>query len=277
MKRSYSCFACGVMFILLTAVKMVSPAIASDLKTVVIPVLDHNDDFCALAEQIENIFAQNQSTEGELKLLESPLDRIQAILDTASENPMSDLPIITRTPKPESEPEPEVSATDPALQFGYQARETFLYSQAEITDSSPPENVSYDIIPLPFSESSPVNGYSSSGFGYRMHPILNELRFHYGTDFAADEGTEICAFADGVVLAVGEDDGYGSYVMLDHGDGFETLYGHCSALLVSEGDYVMKGTCIALVGSTGQATGPHLHFELLHDGVYLNPEFYLYA
>ena len=65
--------------------------------------------------------------------------------------------------------------------------------------------------------------------------------------------------------------------MLDHGDGFATLYGHCSELLVSEGDKVSEGTCIAQVGSTGQSTGPHLHFELMHNGVYLNPEFYLYA
>ena len=118
---------------------------------------------------------------------------------------------------------------------------------------------------------------TSSGFGYRLHPIQNEVLFHYGTDFAADAGTEIHSFADGVVLASGTDSGYGNYVKVDHGGGFVTLYGHCSERLVSEGERVQRGQTIALVGSTGRSTGPHLHFELIHDGVYLNPEFYLYA
>ena len=96
-------------------------------------------------------------------------------------------------------------------------------------------------------------------------------------NFAANTGTDICAFASGTVIAAGKDAGYGNYLKLDHGSGYVTLYGHCSELLVSEGDPVQAGQVIARVGATGQATGPHLHFELMHDGVYLNPEFYLAA
>ena len=108
-----------------------------------------------------------------------------------------------------------------------------------------------------------------------MHPIQGVVKFHYGTDFAASAGTDVLAFADGTVLAAGQDAGYGNYVKIDHGNGYVTLYGHCSELLVSAGQTVQRGERIALVGATGQATGPHLHFELMHDGVYLNPEFYL--
>ena len=79
------------------------------------------------------------------------------------------------------------------------------------------------------------------------------------------------------VLEAGTDDGYGNYVKLDHGNGFVTLYGHCNELLVAAGEEISRGQVIALVGSTGQSTGPHLHFELIHNGIYLNPEFYLYS
>ena len=130
---------------------------------------------------------------------------------------------------------------------------------------------------LPFAHASPVAGYTSSGFGYRLHPLENKVKFHYGTDFAANSGTAVCAFADGTVLAAGQDDGYGNYVKIRHADGYTTLYGHCSKLLVRAGETVTMGQEIALVGATGKATGPHLHFELMHDGYYYNPEFYLAA
>ena len=175
-------------------------------------------------------------------------------------------------PSAEVEAELERSA---AMDAAYAAREAFLESQAAFSDHALPANVSYDIPELPFVAVTPVAGYTSSGFGYRLHPIENTVKFHYGTDFAAGSGTDIRAFADGTVLAAGQDAGYGNYVKVDHGDGFVSLYGHCSTLLVSQGDAVTAGQVIARVGATGHATGPHLHFELIHKGVYLNPEFYL--
>lgn len=120
-------------------------------------------------------------------------------------------------------------------------------------------------------------GLHSSGFGYRLHRLENKVKFHYGTDFAANSGTTVCAFADGTVLAAGQSEGYGNYVKLGHAGGYATLYGHCSKLLVRAGETVTLGQPIALVGATGKATGPHLHFELMHDGYYYNPEFYLAA
>ena len=273
MKRSCQSLICALLFILLTAVKMVSPAAASNLKAAVIPVLDRNDDYSELVNRMERSLTPKRDAAGTLQLPESPLEQIRSVLEKSREDPMADLPKASGLPEPASEEAEE----NPALEYGYEVRETFLRTQAEITDAAPPDNVSYEIIPLPFSETAPVNGILSSGFGYRIHPIQEDLRFHYGTDFAAQERTEIFSFADGVVLAAGEEEGYGNYVKINHGDGFETLYSHCSAILVSEGARVSKGDCIALVGSSGQATGPHLHFELMHNGVYLNPEFYLYA
>ena len=79
---------------------------------------------------------------------------------------------------------------------------------------------------LPFEYTSPVAGVTSSGFGYRMHPIKNEVKYHYGTDLAADTGTPITAFADGMIVAQGDSDSFGKYVMIDHPDGYRTLYVH---------------------------------------------------
>lgn len=171
-------------------------------------------------------------------------------------------------------PEPTQS---PQLQAALAAREAFLNEQAVYSGYAVPTNVSYAVSELPFAHTSPVAGYTSSGFGYRLHPLENKVKFHYGTDFAANSGTAVCAFADGTVLAAGQDDGYGNYVKIRHADGYTTLYGHCSKLLVRAGETVTAGQEIALVGATGKATGPHLHFELMHDGYYCNPEFYLAA
>lgn len=269
MQKSIRAAVCTAVFLCLTAVKMVAPAAASDWKAAMLPYLDRDDDYSQLLRMVERSWKSGDLPAGELEWPESPLERIQSVLELAAVDPMAALPKVTPSPQP--------SETDEALTFGYAAREAFLAQQAELTDQEAPENVCFDVVSLPFSANSPVAGYTSSGFGYRIHPIQNTLRFHYGTDFAADYGTEIHAFADGTVLEAGESDGYGNYVTIDHGDGYVTLYGHCSELLVSSGQWVRRGETIALVGQSGQATGPHLHFELMHDGVYLNPEFYFYA
>lgn len=112
----------------------------------------------------------------------------------------------------------------------------------------------------------------SSEFGTRTDPINGVVKTHGGTDIAAATGTPILAAADGVVEMAGYNaGGYGYYVKLSHGDGYETLYGHCSVLLVSTGQTVKQGQVIAKVGSTGHSTGPHLHFEVRYNGNKVNP------
>lgn len=117
----------------------------------------------------------------------------------------------------------------------------------------------------------PVNARISSGFGMRFHPILHYSRVHAGVDFAAGTGTPIVSAGNGVVVFSGIMGGYGNVVVIDHGGGISTLYGHCSARLVREGETVTQGQNIARVGSTGLATGPHLHFEVRKNGAPVDP------
>lgn len=155
-----------------------------------------------------------------------------------------------------------------------QAVQTFLDAQALYAESLP-ANVSYEMPSLPFDYTTPVSGYHSSGFGYRVHPVYQDVRFHYGTDFAAYSGEMICAFADGTVTVAAYNESYGNYIVIAHADGWQSLYAHCSKLMVNSGETVTRGEKIALVGATGLATGPHLHFELSCDGTYANPEYYI--
>jgi murein DD-endopeptidase MepM/ murein hydrolase activator NlpD len=113
--------------------------------------------------------------------------------------------------------------------------------------------------------------YIGSDFGMRWHPILKVLKEHTGLDIGGAYKDDIYAAGAGTVTFSGWNGGYGYLVKIDHGDGIETYYGHASKLLVSKGDVVEKGQLIALVGSTGVSTGPHLHFEVRIDNVAVDP------
>lgn len=115
----------------------------------------------------------------------------------------------------------------------------------------------------------------SSPYGYRNHPIYKTQKFHSGVDLAAPGGTNILAATDGTVKMAGWNGGYGNCVIIDHGGGISTLYGHASRLLVSKGQKVTKGQVIAKVGTTGNSTGNHLHFEVLINGKTTNPMPYI--
>ncbi len=121
----------------------------------------------------------------------------------------------------------------------------------------------------------PVNGWLSSPFGYRVHPILGTRRLHTGIDLAAVSGSPISAAAAGVVVIAGRYGGYGNAVVIDHGGGLATLYAHQSRIVVSKGQSVAKGDLIGYVGCTGLCTGPHLHFETRENGSPVDPMKYL--
>lgn len=121
----------------------------------------------------------------------------------------------------------------------------------------------------------PVNGVITSDFGWRNHPIFGRQILHSGIDIGVDEGTPVHAADGGVVVYSGWMDGYGYAVVIDHGNGISTLYGHNSDLAVSEGQTVSKGTVIAYAGSTGNSTGPHVHFEVRVNGDPVDPQGYL--
>ncbi len=121
----------------------------------------------------------------------------------------------------------------------------------------------------------PVNGTVTSGYGYRIHPILGKRILHTGIDIAASSGTSIWAADGGTVVYATWVDGYGNTVAIDHGGGISTLYAHQSSTAVSYGQRVKKGQVIGYVGSTGYSTGPHLHFEVRVNGAPVDPMGYL--
>jgi murein DD-endopeptidase MepM/ murein hydrolase activator NlpD len=118
-------------------------------------------------------------------------------------------------------------------------------------------------------------GWLSSRFGKRSDPFSGKQEFHKGLDFAGKQGTDVVAVGDGVVSWAGERSGYGKLVEINHGNGYVTRYGHNQKNLVKAGDTVKKGQLIALMGSTGRSTGPHVHFEVLANGKQVNPSRYI--
>ncbi len=121
----------------------------------------------------------------------------------------------------------------------------------------------------------PARGRISSKYGYRVHPIFRTRRMHSGLDIAAPTGTPIVSADSGRVIFAGWRGGYGNTVIVDHGGGTSTLYGHCSRIFVKTGQSVSQGQRIAAIGSTGNSTGPHLHFEVRINGSPRNPQSYL--
>jgi murein DD-endopeptidase MepM/ murein hydrolase activator NlpD len=124
----------------------------------------------------------------------------------------------------------------------------------------------------------PVDGAVTSPLGDRIHPVTGEHRHHDGVDFAAAQGTPIRAAEEGVVSFAGVQSGYGNVVIVDHpglGGGIQTVYAHQSRIGVAQGDHVSRGQVIGAVGSTGMATGPHLHFEVREGGRAVDPLPYL--
>lgn len=119
-------------------------------------------------------------------------------------------------------------------------------------------------------------GYISSGFGRRLDPFTGQLAWHQGVDFSTgSSGDQVFAVAAGVVAFAGEQQGYGKLVRIDHGNGYETLYAHDQKLLVKAGDVVKKGQVIALSGSSGRSSGPHVHFEVHKNGRVVDPAAYI--
>lgn len=121
---------------------------------------------------------------------------------------------------------------------------------------------------------------TASGWGFRMHPIYKIRKFHYGMDFTAPVGTEVYATGDGIVKEaegnVRSNVGFGLELVIDHGYGYETLYGHLNGFNVKPGQHVKRGDLIAYVGNSGGSTAPHLHYEVHKNGTPVNPQFFYF-
>lgn len=127
-----------------------------------------------------------------------------------------------------------------------------------------------------FVEGRPITwGWLSSKYGYRSDPFTGKRTWHAGVDLAGKEGSDIISVAGGVVTYADERYGYGNLVEVDHGDGLVTRYAHAKTIKVEVGDVVQKGQVLALMGSTGRSTGPHVHFEVIRNGKSENPETYI--
>ena len=179
--------------------------------------------------------------------------------ESGADDPGADEPVPTQ-PEPSEEP---VAVTAMAQEY---------------TDDGIklPRNVSLAFYELGLSETTvPVNGTITSGFGYRDHPISGTNEFHLAIDIGAAEGTEIGAFAAGTVEYIGTSDEFGNYLKIDHDNNVTSFYAHCSKLLVHKGDQVACGETVALVGHTGNATGPHLHLTIEKDNIRLDPVYYV--
>ena len=251
--RECKVYLASALFICLTAVKLCFPSVPDRLRRQGAELLCSGTDYGKAIQAIGRSLAQGQLEEQLVQVLEyinPPEDKTVPAGETCW------LPFLSG--------DGAASLTAADIPASLLAGEDALSGR-----------VSLDAPQLPFDHCSPVEGTVSSRFGSREDPLDSEPGFHYGTDIAADSGTQVLAFASGQVSHAGTDDGYGNYCIVQHSDGYATLYAHLSKCIVSSGQEVEEGQVIGCVGQTGRATGPHLHFELSCQGLYLDPENYL--
>lgn len=145
-------------------------------------------------------------------------------------------------------------------------------STGETNTTKTGEKANFSPVYLTVQLQNPIeNGTITSKFGYRISPITKEYSLHSGFDIASPENSEIHCVYDGEVIKADENDVRGKYLVIKHSDSLITTYNHCNELLVKEDEKIKKGETIALVGSTGWSTGPHLHFEIKLNDKYINP------
>lgn len=281
--------SCAVIFAFAVFVKLIFPSAAAAAGDEVMRVLGEDIDYkaailtlgeglsgekefsdavteaCAYAFAIGGI--PQESTEVSLSVPETlePLPSPEQDEETVIPEQEIKEPVPETPPEENTDHEPDVN----------EAVSAYLESIGEYADIELPEGVTYDMPEIGIECTPPALGTVTSRFGYRMHPIDNVLKFHYGTDIGAAEGTDIVAFADGTVAAAGDSTSLGKYLIISHANGAESLYAHCSELFVSGGETVAAGQKIAAMGSTGAATGSNLHFELTVNDVYVNPQYYV--
>lgn len=266
---------CGTAFVLLVAAKLLLPGKMAGFNRKLSETMTRSMDIQAVFSAVGGLFSEEgtpaKAADDVYRAVfhpETELHKTAALADGDVSLSLSELQSSRDTETANQSMETPPAGEEPLSEEA--AVDLVLYSDEDL-----PENVSMRQAILGFDHETPVKGTLSSGFGYREHPTEGEERFHYGVDLAADTGTAIACFADGTVTAVGESSSYGKYCTVTHKNGCTTLYAHCSRISVTSGSGVKAGEKLGEVGQTGMATGPHLHFELQKDGVYLNPVYYV--
>ncbi len=230
----------GILLVLVVAVKLLMPDVAGSYRDKILRLMGEDTDFAEAFSAVGKAF----SKEGGLR--DTLQDAYVAVF---------------------GEKEPEEAASP--------AQTAAAVFSGVYTAESLPQHTELGQSVLGFAYAAPQQGGVTSGFGYCIHPIAGENRFHYGVDIDAADGSAIHAFADGTVGVVAQSSDLGNYVTVNHADGFSTLYAHCKRVTASAGQTVRCGDILGEVGQTGAATGPHLHFELHRDQVYINPIYYV--
>ena len=266
---------CGGVFVLLVAAKLLLPGKMAAFNQKLSETMTRSVDVQAVFSAVGGLFDKDGTpAETADQVYQAVFHPETAAGKTAARSGTASRSLQELQSWRDAEAVPDSSADSPPAGEETGTEETamdlVLYSDEDL-----PDNVSMRQSILGFDHETPVKGVLSSNFGYREHPVEGEERFHYGVDLAADTGTAIACFADGTVTAVGESSSYGKYCTVTHANGCTTLYAHCSRISVSSGAAVKEGEKLGEVGETGMATGPHLHFELQKDGVYLNPIYYV--
>ncbi|MBQ6540111.1 MAG: M23 family metallopeptidase [Oscillospiraceae bacterium] len=275
LKRAVKLAICLVLFGAAAFVKTVFPGAVDKTRDDALGLIGGNVDYrAAIAVLGETVSGEKDLKEGMAEAYryafrtETGGDTLEAGAEAEEQEPDAE-------PEPPAEPEPEGEAVIQEYTPPERGLTATALTYSRVDETPPPEDASYNPAELCFTYAAPVSGAVTSHFGYRNHPVDKVVRFHYGTDIGAAEGADICAFADGTVYAVGEGASLGKYIMVDHPDGVRTVYGHCSEITVKDGDTVKTGQKIGEVGSTGNATGNCLHFEIRVNGIRIDPEYYL--
>lgn len=212
-------------------------------------------------EQLNALEAQAQKTQEEIAAKHAEQ---QKVLDEAKQHKAA-----------AEQMERELQAASADVQERIQQRIREREAAAAAAAASGGDSGSYDYVQGTGQLSWPVSGPITSPFGYRIHPIFGTQIYHSGIDIGVPEGTPVHAADSGTVIEADWIGGYGNAVIIDHGNGLQTLYGHNSSLAVGAGQSVSKGQVIAYAGQTGYATGPHVHFEVRVNGSPVDPMGYL--
>lgn len=292
------CFICAAIFLVCFLISSVSPTAKSDIKKYVYTIINDGsflsgeDEIARLAQSVTDTvkkFSTNLQNGETASLQAAQNDNLNnnteneeinytvpensQITDILSQNSITnDYGELNALQSEDNDKNYDASeTTNESQNTSAQGQGGFAYKITNLDQISADATLqSYTLSETPFT---PLNGFRlTSGFGFRKSPINAENEFHTGVDLAAAENSGVYSAFYGIVIEAGYDEIRGNYICIKHSSSLTTLYSHLNYIFVSVGDIVNKGAVIGSVGSTGMSTGPHLHFEIKINGMYVNPE-----